>query len=228
MGRMFVSQRIPEPDVLDVVVISLDGLKEFVRSVEGSTDGVDPMAEKLVHEDVAFSQVSGDQEESATDDDSPQFSQRPAEFIPSQMLDRVEGDGTGERARCEGEVAHVPTHRAQTKTGSSQPHHRNGQVDTEDVGVSIRQVSTHLPWTATDVENPPTPSDPTHEGVERRPVNGQPIEVGREGLGVLTGHGAIGGADDVRTERLHCESFPWDSVARRVTRSHREVRNEMD
>ena len=211
---MFVSQGFSEADVLDAVVLALDGLKERVRSVEGPTDGVDLMAEKLVHEDFAFSQVSGDQEEAAGGEDSSQFSERPAEFIPSQMLDRIEGDGTGERSRCEGEGAHVPTHRARTKTGSGQPHHRNGQIDTEDAGVSIRQVPTYLSGTATDVENPSTVFDPNHQGIERCPVNGQPIEVIREGVGVLSGHGAVGGADDVGTERLHRESFPWDSTLR--------------
>ena len=78
---------------------------------------------------------------------------------------------------------------------------------------SIRQVSTHLTWTATDVENPPTIFEPSDEGIERCPINGQPSEVAREGLSVLLGHGAIGGSDNVRTEWLHVESFPWDSIA---------------
>ena len=207
-----MSQRIAESDVLDAVVMSLDGRKEFARPVEGPADGVDLIAQKLVHEDFAFSQMSGDQEKAVRGEDSPQFTEGRSELIPPQVLDRVEGDGAGEGSRREGERAHVPTHRAQTKTGSSHPDHRNGQVDTEDSGLSIRQVSTHLSWTATDVKDPPTGFDANHEGIERRPVNGQPIEVTREGLGVLMGHGAIGGANNVRTEGLHRESFPWVSA----------------
>ena len=194
--------------------MSLDSLTKLVRSAKSPTDRVDLMAQELVHEDFAFSQMGGNQEKAVTGEDSPQFSERSAEFISSQMLDRVEGDGTGERSGCEGQVADVPAHCARAKTGGSQPDHRNGQINTEDLGPSIRQVSTYLSWTATDVEHVPTSFDPSHEGVERCPVNGQPIEVARKGLGVLMGNGAIGGSDDVRTERLHRESFPWDSTLR--------------
>ena len=104
-----------ESDVFDGVAMSLDGLKKSLRFIQGPTDGVDLMTEKLVHEDFALSQMSGDQEEAVRDEDSPQFSQRSAELIPSQVLDGVEGDGTGERSRCEREVAHVPTHRPETR-----------------------------------------------------------------------------------------------------------------